>query len=241
MGYASINGTSSARLAALRRYGLLVSQGDGTRVSGEAVVILEMGKADPEAAAYIKEMALRPAAFGVMYRRFGEKVPQENVARVFLTQNGFQGEAANTLIRVYKETIAYVQDAERTLSAIPLPRKETPPVEKTGVDEPRTTEKNVQVSMPQSQDTGPKIPDNAVRYAMSRDSFATIIFSGVVTQEGIEKLRQYLDLSLDIYPSVSELSNVSRSGGVDSSFSDEDDSVSSSDGEDVNLFDEDDV
>jgi hypothetical protein len=229
MGYGSVNGTSSSRLAALRRYGLLISQGDGNRVSSEAVTILEMGKNDPEAAAHIKEMALRPAAFKVMYDRFGEKIPQDNVARVFLMQNGFQGESANTLIRVYKETITYVQDAVRSIPATPVstPRREDPPVDKTAGDYSRKVDaSNKTDASPPLQDTGFKIPENAVRFPMSRDSFATIIFNGSVTQEGIEKLRQYLELSLDLYPLASELADNASQTSVDSRFFDEDDAVS---------------
>ncbi len=46
--------------------------------------------------------------------------------------------------------------------------------------------------------------DETVRYRLSKDCTASVVFSGAITQSAIDKLRAHLDLSKDTYPEHDE-------------------------------------
>lgn len=108
MGFGSLSGASRAALAAMKQFGLLVEEGkDKVRVSDEAVRLLLAP--DDSQRLQARQVAARSSviiAELIDYYR-GDFPSDETIVYWLVTERGFGEEAARTLVRVLRETVAF--------------------------------------------------------------------------------------------------------------------------------------
>lgn len=104
MGFKALHGKSLGVLATLSRYGLLEGRGAEYRVTDRAVAILAHPPGSPERIAEIKAAAGAPAIFQDLDKRFPDGKGSDEGLRAYLLTNHFIPDAAETVIRSYRET-----------------------------------------------------------------------------------------------------------------------------------------
>lgn len=110
LGYSSLNGASLAVIGTLKRYGLLQDEGDGLKVSDEAVAIIGLPKGDAERARAFRAAAFAPQLFAEMHETYGDHLPGDVHLRHFLIKKKFLPKAADEVIRVYRDNLELVAD-----------------------------------------------------------------------------------------------------------------------------------
>lgn len=209
--HTSLNGASKAKISALKKFGVLAPAGDQSKISPEAMTIFEMGEHDPEAMSLSKSLALRPVAFKALYELYGLKPPADAGIRLHLIKSGFTSEAADQLIKVYRETLNYVlninarEGASVKIERSPVVDNEASKQNSVGA----STEKQHSPvdSQPSSNNATSRDvqADKILRFQISADCEAEMRFSGVITQEGVLKLTKLLELSMDVFPTAQSL------------------------------------
>lgn len=126
LGYSSINGRSLSVLGALKAYGLIEGRGDELRVSTEGFVLANAPPDSPEYREALRASFNAPPAF----QRFDKDDEQASAETLKwkLQKVGFQADAAERLVRVYR-------DSRELVNAAGI-EYETPNSEET--DEPNT-------------------------------------------------------------------------------------------------------
>ncbi len=107
MGYTGINGASLKTIAALKKWGLLDGRADGLRLTADAQ---SLSIDDPSSADYhaaLARCAASPEIFGEINKQFPSGASERNIA-VFLQKNGFQPDAASTVAKHFKDTLALI-------------------------------------------------------------------------------------------------------------------------------------
>lgn len=190
MGYAGLNGASAAVIASLRQYGLLERAGDAMKVSEDATAILELPVGDPERSAAIQRVAFAPQLFAELNEAFGSTLPSNENLRLHLVKRGFNRNAANTLIRTYRDTLSLVKEEGQGYDA------------ETSTDvSSQETSRNMQhlptARMDLSSQAG---AGENLQYRLTDDCKVRVLFEGSVSQEAITKLIAYLNLGIDAFP-----------------------------------------
>lgn len=108
LGYNSLNGTSRSILSALKKYGLLQPDGDGFRVSDDAVDIIELPLDDPAHSSAVQRAAFKPALFAELFETFGTALPSDSNLRHYLIKKKFHPGTAAEVIRIYRDTLVFV-------------------------------------------------------------------------------------------------------------------------------------
>jgi hypothetical protein len=111
-GYAPRSGPGLVTIAALKRFGLLVSEGSGkSRLSNLALsIILDEREDSPERDEAIKQAALMPRIHKELWDKYQWQLPSDATLRHFLRlDKGFTDSAADELIRQFRETISFAQ------------------------------------------------------------------------------------------------------------------------------------
>lgn len=109
MGYKNKNGASLTMLAALRRYGILVSAANGeVKISDEAHTIYIAPPDLPERKNLIAQLAMRPNLFREVLSQFPDGLPSDSLLRFRLMQQWefSSSKAADTFIRALRDAIA---------------------------------------------------------------------------------------------------------------------------------------
>jgi hypothetical protein len=104
MGFNSLNGKSLGMIAALTRFGLLEGRGDDCRISDRAVTIIAHPAGSPERIEAIRTAATSPAIFQELEQRSPDGKGSDEGLRAYLMTNKFIPDAADTVIRSYRET-----------------------------------------------------------------------------------------------------------------------------------------
>src|SRR5687768_13116405 len=81
LGYNGLHGKSLTLIAAVTRYGRLEPEGDGMRVSSDAVTILELPQGDPQRSEAVERAAFAPRLFADMHSEFGNTPPNDVTLR----------------------------------------------------------------------------------------------------------------------------------------------------------------
>lgn len=111
-GYAPRSGPGLVTIAALKRFGLLASEGVGkSRLSNLALsVILDEREVSPERDEAIKQAALMPRIHKELWDKYEGQLPSDATLRHFLRlEKGFTDSAADELIRQFRETVSFAQ------------------------------------------------------------------------------------------------------------------------------------
>lgn len=108
LGYKARNGASLPIIGALRRYGLLVNQGDEVRISDEANAIFLAPQGHPDRVEGIRRVAMRPALFGEVLRAFPDGLPSdENLIYKLQKDYDFATEkAAENFVESLRDAVA---------------------------------------------------------------------------------------------------------------------------------------
>jgi hypothetical protein len=109
LGYSGLTGRSLQVLGALNQYGLTENTAKGhMRVTklGETALI---GFPEGVKRKAISEAARFPSFFRDILDRFDGEVPGENAVRFFLLQNGFTNDGVEKALKVFAETIRFVE------------------------------------------------------------------------------------------------------------------------------------
>ena len=148
----------------------LENTSEGTRVSERAFTLYELGEDSPEGAKAAREMAKRPQAFQVIQGQYGDKLPADNSIRVYLMNKGYQRDAADQLIKHYRETVRWL---ETKLPKEAATRPAGVPIERT--PEARQT---VGAATSARVEAEPQLQSNQTRlqFKVSLDTDAVIVF-----------------------------------------------------------------
>jgi hypothetical protein len=210
LGYSSLNGASVATIGTLRRYGLLEDEGAGLRVSDDAVTVLELPKGDSERSAALKRLAFMPSLFAEIKDTFGDTLPSDVNLRHYLIKKKFLPKAADEAIRTYRANLEFVAGESREYNAggkEPTVKQGEPVMQSPPAKAADSLASAVQPSSPASPTARRELlsSERELKFNISRDTQARVIFTGPVTQEGIEKLAVLLDVSKDTFPTKAEL------------------------------------
>lgn len=214
LGHKNLSGTSRVKVSALRKYGLLQADSDGLKVSDDALALLELPREHPEHMTALRNAALRPALFAELHETYGDDVPGDSILRHFLIKRNFNPKVADEIIQIYRDTMELVS-------------RETD--DYTAADEPDDEQQEAQMQATTDVSTVPRPADSrrvppvtapphaiasvgvggsfteSLEIRISADSKVRLLFDGTVTKEAIEKLRKYLELAEDDYPSKTQL------------------------------------
>jgi len=204
LGYSSLNGTSKVVLSALKKFGLLVASGDGFKVSQDAVAIIELPANDPTRIVALHKSALRPPVFKQIYDRYGTDLPSDASLRHYLVGLGFESEAANQVIRFYKETMSFLATQGPIKEEGPEVERDAEPSKQPAVNNPRSASAGGSGVEPSAIQLSPSSGASQFRFQVALDCFAEVTFTGEITQQTIRKCISYLELTMDVYPTQSQ-------------------------------------
>lgn len=197
LGYNKLHGKSRTVVSALKKYGLLEPDGDGFRISDDALDIINLDSDNPDRAKAMYAAALKPTLFAELHETYGDNPPAESLLRNYLLKKNFNHNVADEVIRVYRDTMDLVS---RKLEAY------------TADDEPEDApdDEQQETQMQQRQKTGndgggpsgagtlaPEIQGSVSmrqHYGLSEDSEVYLLFVGQPTKEDIGTLKDYLTI-----------------------------------------------
>lgn len=111
-GYSPKSGAGSVVLAALRKYGLLVYEGQTARLSDLALRILWDEEDSEDRRTAIKEAALKPSLHAELWREYEGSLPSDATLRTALRRRRFAETAIPEVIDVFRSTLAFAQLTE---------------------------------------------------------------------------------------------------------------------------------
>ncbi len=200
LGYTSLNGASLTAISTLKQYGLLEEDGDGLRVSEDAVPLSILPQGDPERVEALFRAASAPRLFSELREEYGETLPSDVSLRYALIKKGYTEKAANEVIRAYRDTLELVSEetAEYT-DADDGQQTVEPPMEHTAA--------NRQVPAPRAYGGGIGVSNDAreMIFQLPGNSAARIELLGDVTQEGIDMLTTILNAQKLAFPKESQI------------------------------------
>jgi len=188
LGSMSVSGPVRSKVAAMRQYGLLVSAGDGLKVSDRAITLLLQRPDQADYDQAVKDAALSPPLFSDLW---AERPDASEAALNFhLVKNlKFSVDGAKRVIKAYKETLAFAKLEEASYTAGDALEGSEPTAvvgQAAGTQRPQTVKGVGHVSFV---------------FALPRGVSAEVIFHGSApTKRAVEKLRAYLDLFADDLP-----------------------------------------
>ena len=209
LGYSSLNGTSRGLLSALKKYGLLLRDGDGFKVSDDAVALIELPPTDVEHGAVVRRVAFRPMLFAELYEKYRNDLPSDKNLRHFLITKGFNPKTTNEAIRVYRDTLNFV--SEEMADYAEVEDENQPNVELPLRPTREQTRQDVQTSGSDSvnptliggliaNQQAPPTPVTVLQLKTSESSEARIELIGDVTQDSIDMLVSILNVQKLVFP-----------------------------------------
>jgi hypothetical protein len=171
LGYTSLNGASLTTIGALNAYGLLVNEGNGLKVSDDAVTILELPKGHPERVEALLRRANAPKLFSELHQEFGDSLPSDVNLRHSLIKRKFLPKSADEAIRVYRETKTFVNAEYQEYSQpdADKPKGESKPAGGSVMREANLRSPNAQ-ELAQIFSAPGNAPGKELRFNISRDS-----------------------------------------------------------------------
>lgn len=195
LGYNKLHGKSRTVVSALKKYGFLEPDGDGFRISDDALDIVTLDSDDPDRARAMYDAALKPVLFAELHETYGDNPPGDSLLRNYLLKKNFNHNIADEVIRVYRDTMDIVS---RKIE------------EYTGADEPDERQEKKMQQPPQQKGNisnappggagafVPEIEGPVVKrqhYGLSEGGDVYLLFVGEhPSKEDIEMLKEYLDI-----------------------------------------------
>lgn len=218
LGYNKLHGKSRTVVSALKKYGLLEPEGDGFRISDNALDIINLDSDDPDRAKAMYAAALKPTLFAELHETYGDNPPGDSLLRNYLLKRNFNHNIADEVIRVYRDTMDLVSRKIEEYTA-------EEPEDGPGDDQ---QERDVQ----QQQRTGgegsgssggagaltPDVPGSVTRqqhYGLAEDRDVYLLFVGEPTKEDIGTLKEYLNIFEKRLPSENSIKGASEAATED--------------------------
>jgi len=183
LGYKGLSGPSLAMLGALRQYGILEGTGDALKVSKDALAYYEMDDG-PEREAAVNRMVFAPSLFSELRELYPDQLPSDGNLRHALITKGFSSDAAEDVIKVYKENLKLVTGEEYVFSGGEAHKP---------VDSVTKIIDGLFPSIP------PKPTVSAVQnysFALSPAARAELVLKGTITPEDLDLLRDHIELTI---------------------------------------------
>ena len=205
LGYGGESGRSLSVLSALRKFGLIIGDSNGLQVSDFALQILEPTNSIEEKNA-IREAALKPEIFRDIFEFCGSSIPpnDEPIRAYLIRQRGFGQKGVGRFLKSFRSTIEFAElDNAKTEKSAEEINVELDSPEEVGVSASMPHQTSVGTSPIHSIFATPDRDPNCERLSVriSPTATAEIIISGEITQPGIRKLINFLELSIDNYSS----------------------------------------
>jgi len=194
MGYNSKNGRSLANLSALRKYGLIVYEGNGLRITDDAAAIFVFPVGSPERESRISELAMLPPLFKEIIKKFPGGLPSDaNLSARLQTEWSFTQEAANTVIRALRHSVGLaavdngLAGRENREDSNPQESSDMTPAAPvvTGSPPPPVVAKPVPPPVPAGENHS---------WALGGNVRAHLTITGELRPKNIKLLKQYVDL-----------------------------------------------
>lgn len=193
LGYAGVNGASAGVISALVKYGLMEHVGDGIKISSDGLDVVLHRKGDPEYASAIQRAALLPGLFRELHDLYGGSLPSDHSLRAYLQKRGFNPKVVDSVIRIYRETLEFVDGQSDGLPQ---------PVEGPGIEAATFQNQPPDESAMSQARPGPTaaLEGKVTSFQLSEECNARIIFTGRVTQDDIDLLVDLIKLNKRAYP-----------------------------------------
>jgi hypothetical protein len=192
LGYSGINGRSLSMIGALRQYGVLEGTGEALRITDDAVAYFEL-EDGPERRAAISRMLFHPPFFQQMREDFPDQLPSEANLKHYLIKHGFLQEAAANVLKVYRENIRLVEDTAKRYTGAKASEVASMPVSSSALAMPAPAIRPPLPDIPIPQD----IPYWSQSFALSKGSRAELTIKGDVTQADLQRLKTYIELTIE--------------------------------------------
>jgi hypothetical protein len=213
LGYQGLNGASNRMISALGKYGLLDETNNQYRVSDSALSIIKNTTGHPERVHTIRAVALKPSVFNDLYTRYGFNLPSDHNIKSYLTLKGFNETAAERVVVIFRNTMELLEEEEARLLTLEKDAhyhgvEESQSIKQAKAlteDGSSTTVSTNVASQSRQTPNNEKWGDKELKFQISPNCEARVEFRGEVTQEAIEKLSKFLELSKDSFPSAKSL------------------------------------
>jgi hypothetical protein len=194
LGYGGLNGKSLGVISALVKYGLLEAVGDQLRVSATGLDVVVHSPGDPEWVEAVRHAAFSPALFRELHDLYGDRLPSDQNLRSYLVKKNFNPQTVDSVIRSYRDTMAFVEQETDGLQSEPdeAPYYEEP-MQTPTMD--RVPAAGARVPSPQ-----PSADEQVLWFKLAEDTEVRSVFKGRPTQDAIRKFIKLLEVSLDAFP-----------------------------------------
>ncbi len=198
MGYRSLNGKSLGVLSAVGKYGLLEGRADSNWVSDLALAIIAHEPGTPERSRAVTEAASRPELFAELDAKFQAGRFSDGAVRSYLMTQKFIPQAADAVIRSYRETKDLVSEEGGGYSSgsgtSAEPEGPTMPV-------PQTHESQFRSPVPGGMPLASPVlgERELLRGPLSGDSSYRLMVSGKIGAKELGKIIKILTLNMELY------------------------------------------
>ena len=203
IGYGSLNGGSIAVISALTKYELLEPSGKGEqlRVSGDALDILIHDRGEHERVRAIQKVAFMPSLFNELYNMYGMNLPSDHSLRATLIKKGFNQKTVDGVIRIYRDTIEFVNVETQDFNMESLDEvQEVPMQTQTGKQMSPSDTWRSNLHIPS---TGKRCRGKDMEFRSAEDCSIKMVLTGHVTKEALDTLVEFIELSKKAVPSAS--------------------------------------
>ena len=226
IGYKSLNGASATVISALQKFNLLEPEGSEYKVSEKALNVILHSKGSLERVAAISDVAFTPAAFQDLREKYGNVLPNDDHIRAYLVKTGYNPKAISTVIRVFRDTISFAEEEgaltdkmnshESSASAEAMSKNSAPQVSRNQIPHAAQGQSTFQspsthqVPVPQHFGNIPSASaelwgDKELKFQVTAECEARIQLKGSITQEAIERLSAFIELSKSSFPTEAQL------------------------------------
>lgn len=212
LGHQSLSGAARVKVSALRKYGLLEAEGDGLKVSDQALSLINLPSDHPDHTEALKTAALSPVLFEEIHETYGDTSPSDGVLRNYLLKKDFNHKVADDVIRLYRETMELIsqqsrhtQVEERSIADLA-----------SGIATSQAQDyRGDRVSLAEEErhaaDSSSSVSEQ--QYRIAEDCEVNLTFIGRLTQDAVSTLEEYLDIFKRTLPVHSESLDYSSKGG----------------------------
>ena len=203
MGYKGLSGASRVMISTLRKFGLLEEGGKaGLRVTEQAKAIIMLPPSDPRYEEAVKECAFMPQIFAEMFETYGYDLPDDKPLQFYLVSKKFVPEVAIDVARNFRNTVEYVSRLN--------PQAESAEANNltdlnVGLDSTRQSDTEQQAPIPHSNAPFGYETTAELHIPLPGGAKAHIFFEGILTQESVKRLTDYLSYFADDQPSKADI------------------------------------
>lgn len=206
LGYSQTTGPGGRALSGLRQYGLLEESNGHYRLSDLGFTLIHFPDDAPERVSALATAIRKPTLFSELLKEYPDGLPSDQTLKSNLLRRGFNPSVIDEAVRSFRDSVnlvengnvGYTDPEQENMDARTM--ENVPPIqdERKGRLTPEQQRAQFQTFPPTGRTpVGSEIP-------VAKDCVMGVNASGRVTQEGIDKLIQYLGLIKGSFPKESE-------------------------------------